>query len=101
MATEKRTTQTDPQGNTHTTTVIREGNSESGGGAAKWVFLVVLVIAIATGAYLFTQTNAAEIAKDNAVADAAEQVGDAAGQVGDAAQEAGEAISDAASGGSE
>jgi len=38
--------------------------------------------------WFFSQQSGAEIAKDNAVADAANQVGEAANQVGDAAQDA-------------
>ena len=95
MSEERITETTDSRGNTHTTRVV----SDSGSGGAKWAFLIVLVIALGVGAYIFTQTNAAEIAKDNAIADAAQDVGNAAGQIGDAAQEAGEAVGEAAGGG--
>ena len=46
------------------------------------------VLLVAVGVWFFTQQSGAEIAKDNAVADAANQVGEAANQVGDAAQDA-------------
>ena len=88
MTEERITETTDSQGNTHTTRVIREsGSGNAGGGFAKWAFLLVLVVALGVGAVLMTQTNTAEIAKDNAVADAANDVGDAAQQVGDAARD--------------
>lgn len=94
MAAEERTTTTtkDRQGNTHTTTrVVLQDRQGGGGGAAKWALLVVLVAVLGFGASGLTRDNAAEIAKDNAVADAA-------GQVGKAAQSAGDAIEGAAAG---
>lgn len=83
--TETRTT--DPQGNTHTT-VTHDTRSGGGGGGGKIAILLVLVLLVAVGVWFFTQQSGAEIAKDNAVADAANQVGEAANQVGDAAQDA-------------
>ena len=82
--TETRTT--DPQGNTHTT--LTHDTRGGGGGGGKIAILLVLVLLVAVGVWFFTQQSGAEIAKDNAVADAANQVGDAANQVGDAAQDA-------------
>ena len=83
--TETRTT--DPQGNTHTT-VTHDTRGGRGGGGGKIAVLLVLVLLVAVGVWFFTQQSGAEIAKDNAVADAANQVGEAANQVGDAAQDA-------------
>lgn len=80
--TETRTT--DPQGNTHTTVT----HDTRGGGGGKIAILLVLVLLVAVGVWFFSQQSGAEIAKDNAVADAANQVGEAANQVGDAAQDA-------------
>lgn len=93
MTEERITETTTPSGETHTThTVITD--RESGGGG-KWV-LLLLVLAIAiVGVFFLTQMSGAEVAKDNAVANAANEVGDAASQVGDAAQNAGEAVQDA------
>ena len=89
--TEERITQTtDPQGNTHTTHTIETGSSE--GGAAKWAFLLILVIGLAGGAYLLTRTSDAEIARDNAITEAANEVGEAANQVGEAAQDAADSL---------
>lgn len=90
MVEERITEHTDASGNTHTTHTI---DTREGGGAGKWVLLLVIVVAIAVGAFLLMQGNAAEIAKDNAVAEAANDVGDAANQVGDAAQDAADAVS--------
>ena len=54
-----------------------------------WLLSAILVVLlVAVGVWFFTQQSGAEIAKDNAVADAANQVGEAANQVGDAAQDA-------------
>ena len=82
--TETRTT--DPQGNTHTT--VTHDTRNGGGGGGKIAILLVLVLLVAVGVWFFTQQSGAEIAKDNAVADADNQVGEAANQVGVAAQNA-------------
>ena len=86
--TEERITETStPEGNTHTHTTVITDQPRSGEGF-KWVVLLVLIV-VGIGAVLaLTQMGDAEAAKDNAVADAAEQVGEAAGQVGDAAEQA-------------
>lgn len=88
--TEERITETrDDLGNTHThTTVIHDGPRDSGG-AGKWVFLLILLVAVIAAIYFFSQMSSAEAGKDQAVADAA-------GQVGDAAQQAGDAVTNAA-----
>ena len=80
------TRNTDPQGNTHTT--VTHDTRGGGGGGGKIAMLLVLVLLVAVGVWFFTQQSGAEIAKDNAVADAANQVGEAANQVGNAAQDA-------------
>ncbi len=88
MTEERITETTDAQGNMHTTHVIRDSDTHtSGGGAAKWVFLIIIAAAVAIGAYVLTQGSSAEIAKDNAVAGAADDVGQAANQVGEAVQD--------------
>ena len=84
--TEQRTTETrDPDGNTHTHTTVISDEPKKGGGT--WVFLLIVLLVVVVGIVAFTQLGGAEIAKDNAVAEAANEVGDAAQQVGDAAQE--------------
>ncbi len=97
--TEERITETrTPSGDTHRThTVITDGPARSGGGATWIVPLLVLALAI-VGIYLFTQQSGAEVAKDNAIAGAADSVSDAADQVGTAAQNAGDAARDAVDG---
>jgi hypothetical protein len=94
MTEERITETTDAAGNTHTThTVVSDGATSRGG--TNWgIILLVLVVAI-VGIFFLTQMNSAEVAKDNAIAGAANEVGEAAGQVGDAAQNAGEAVEDA------
>ena len=88
MSEERITETTDAQGNTHTTRVVSDGGS--GGGMAKWAFLLVLVIALGVAGFLLTQTNTAEIAKDNAITEAAQDVGEAAQEAGEAARDAAE-----------
>ncbi|MBC2664840.1 hypothetical protein H7F51_04845 [Novosphingobium flavum] len=76
----------------HETTIIRE---KSGGGAG-WAIAVILVLALIAGIWFFSRSNDSQIAKDNAITAAANNVGDAAKDVGNAAQSAGEAAQDAA-----
>lgn len=87
--TEERITETEtPTGNVHTThTVIHDDAPRSGGGSGWLIALVLIVVAIA-GFYLFSQQTNSEVARDNAVADAAGEVGDAAKNVGEAAKDA-------------
>lgn len=92
MTRERITETTDQNGNTHTTRVIETGSSGSGGGMAKWAFLLILVVALGLVGFLMTQANNSEIAMNNAVAEAAVDVGDAAGQVGEAAQDVAESL---------
>ncbi|MFB0611291.1 hypothetical protein [Aurantiacibacter poecillastricola] len=95
--TEERVVRTEtPAGNTHTeTTIVRDEPSRSSGNG-KWIFLVLIAV-IAIGAFVvFSQMSDAEIAKDNAVAGAAESVGNAAGDIGNAAENVGNAAQDAA-----
>lgn len=85
--TEERTTETrDPEGNLHThTTVVHDEPRRSGG--STWVLILLVLVALVVGIVLFTQMGNSEIARDTAIADAANQVGDAAQQAGDAAQD--------------
>ena len=87
--TEERITETEtPSGNTHTThTVIHDDAPRSRGGSGWLIALVLIVVAIAAF-YLFSQQSNSEIARDNAIAGAADDVGEAAQNVGEAAKEA-------------
>ena len=92
MTEERITETTDSVGNTHTThTVVTDGDNRKSGGTS-WGLLIILAVVAVAAVLIFSQMSGAEVAKDNAVAGAADQVGDAAGQVGDAAQNAGDAV---------
>lgn len=67
-------------------TVIVETPGRGSGGAG-WVIALVLVVALVVGVVFFTQMSGSETAKDNAVANAAQDVGQAARNVGDAAKD--------------
>ncbi|WP_338244608.1 hypothetical protein [Aurantiacibacter hainanensis] len=93
MTEERVTTTKTPDGDTHTTTVIHD-DQKSGG--AKWGLLIGLLVLAVVAFVVFSQMSDAEIAKDEAVAGAADSVGDAASNVGEAAQNVGDAAQDAA-----
>jgi flagellar basal body-associated protein FliL len=91
MTEERITEHTDQDGHTHTThTIVTEGERKSGG--MTIVLLIVALIAVVAAIYLFSNMSNAEVAKDNAVGDAASQVGDAANQAGDAIENAADRV---------
>lgn len=73
----------------HTTdhTIIVETPARGGGGSG-WVIALVLIVALVIGVVFFSRMSGSEAAKDNAIANAANNVGGAAKDVGDAAQDA-------------
>lgn len=85
---EERVETTEPVGTAHPThtTVIHE--TRSSGGSTGIVLALVLLVAVIGGIYLFSQSTGSEVARDNAIAEAAGEVGNAASQVGDAAEDA-------------
>ena len=85
---EERITRTEtPDGNTHTETTIVRDREPAGGGSKAWVFLAILAIVAIVGFLVISQVSDAEIARDNAIAGAANDVGDAAQKAGDAAED--------------
>ena len=87
MTEERITTTQAPDGATHTThtTVISDEPRRRGGLGLATVLL--LLAALAIGLYLFSQMSGAEVAKDNAIGNAADSVSAAANDVGDAARD--------------
>ncbi len=85
----------DTPGSTAHTTIIRE-ETPRGGGGSGWLIAIVLIVALIAGLYIFTQTSASEAVKNDAIANAANEVGDAAGAVGEAAGQVGNAVENAA-----
>lgn len=85
---EERITETEtPSGNVHTThTVVTDDGARRGG--SGWLIALVLILVAIVAFYLFSRQNDSEIARDNAIAEAAGDVGEAAQNVGDAAQDA-------------
>jgi hypothetical protein len=92
--TEERITQVEtPSGDTHThTTVVTDAPRSGGGGGAMWVIVLLLVIVAAVAVFYVSGTSGSEVAKDNAVAEAAGDVGNAAQEVGTAAREAADSV---------
>ena len=86
---EERITEVEtPTGNTHTThTVVHDGETRGGGGSG-WLIALVLIVALIAGFFIFSNMSGSEVAKDNAIENAANNVGEAAQNVGDAAQDA-------------
>lgn len=92
--TEERITETrTPSGDTHTTHTVITDERKSGG--SGWLILLIVLLALGVAVWLLTQQNDSEVARDNAIAGAANEVGEAADQVGAAAQQTGEAVTDA------
>jgi hypothetical protein len=90
--TEERITEVHtPTGETHTHTTVITDTPKSGG-TATWLIVLLLIVAIGAGIWFFSGIGGAEVAKDNAVAEAADEVGNAAGQVGDAAQDVADSV---------
>ena len=56
--------------------------------------MILLVILAAVAVFYLSGMNNSEVAKYNAIADAAREVGTAAGQAGDAVQDAADAVTD-------
>jgi hypothetical protein len=83
MADEIHTTR-DPDGTTHTTTIV-DREPRRGGGMGM---LLVLLVVVAVAAFIAFQFLGNEKAETGAITEAAQKVGDAAQDVGDAAQEA-------------
>ncbi|ABC63154.1 hypothetical protein [Erythrobacter litoralis] len=88
MTEERVTTTENPDGSITTTRTTSVGEREPRSGGGIWLIAIVLLIAIVAGFFIFNNMSGAEVAKDTAIADAANDVGDAAQQVGDAAQDA-------------
>ena len=91
MAEERITTVESPDGTVRHTTVVQDSGGSSSGGAG-WMIGIVLVLALMVGGYWLVTGGQAEMAKDNAITGAANDVGQAARQVGDAAQEAADSL---------
>lgn len=83
MADEIHTTR-DPDGTTHTTTVI-DREPRRGGGMGLGLIVLAAILVAAFFAFQFLANDKAE---SGAITDAAQKVGDAAKDVGDAAQKA-------------
>ncbi|WP_454599224.1 hypothetical protein [Qipengyuania sp. SM2507] len=95
--TEERITETrTPSGDTHTTHTVITDEKRSGG--SGWLIVLIVLLAIGVAVWFFTQQNESEIARDNAVTGAANEIGEAANQVGDAAQQTGDAVTNAVDG---
>lgn len=95
MTEERIVETTTPAGDTHTTHTVITDDGRSRSGGANWAMLLLVLVAAVIGIFFLTQMSGSEVAKDNAVAEAASNVGEAASQVGDAAQDAGAAVEDA------
>jgi len=54
--------------------------------------VIALLLVGAVIVWAFSTFGGAEVAKDNAIANAAGEVGEAAGQIGDAAQDAADSV---------
>ncbi|WP_144094643.1 hypothetical protein [Croceicoccus sediminis] len=93
MVEERYTETRTPEGNTHThTEIVRDASVRSRGGFG-WLIVVILLLAVVLGGFALMKSSNSEVARDNAIADAASSVGDAAESVGNAADTAADNIS--------
>ncbi len=89
MAEERITEVETPSGDTHTThTIVTDGDTRSGGGGSGWLIAIVLLIAVVAGIWFFSGMSNSETNKNNAIANAADDVGAAAKQAGNAVENA-------------
>lgn len=94
MTEERITRHTDEEGHTHTThTVVSDAGSRGGGTTAVLVILAIAAILVAV--YFFGNMSNAEIAKDAAIGNAANEVGAAANQAGEAIDQAADRVAPA------
>jgi len=84
-----------PDGNIHTTTIVTDEPRRSG--ISGWFVMFVVLLAVVVAIWVLMGRNDSEVAKDNAVAEAASRVSTTAEQVGDAAAKVGNAAQDTAS----
>lgn len=95
--TEERITEVEtPDGNTHTTHTIvtGDGDARTGGGGSGWLIAIVLIIALVAAFFIFSSQSGSEVAKDNAIENAANNVGAAAQNVGEAAKDVADNVTD-------
>lgn len=95
MTEERHTEVNSPDGRVHTHTTIIRDEPPDKSGMSGWFVMFVVLLAVVGAIYAFTQMGGAEVAKDNAIAEAANSVGNAADEVGQAAGEMGSAAQDA------
>jgi hypothetical protein len=93
MAEERITEVETPTGDTHTThTIVTDGAPRSGGGSG-WLIALVLIVAVIAAIWFFSGMSNSESAKDNAIANAADNVGAAAEKAGNAVENAADNVS--------
>jgi hypothetical protein len=100
MAEERITETTDAQGNVVERTIERDtgptpvtvNTAPASGGGSGIFIMVILLLALAVGGYFFFANNGSEVRKDDAVAEAADNVGAAAEKAGNAVEKAAEKI---------
>ena len=93
MAEERITEVETPTGDTHTTHTIVTDGEPRGGGGSGWLIAIVLIIAVIAGIWFFSGMSNSESAKDNAIANAADNVGAAAEKAGNAVENAADNVS--------
>jgi hypothetical protein len=79
-------------GTSDRTTIVRD--SQDSKGSSTWIVLLAILVLGAVAFFAFSQMSDAEVAKDNAVADAANAVDNAADNVGAAAGDVSQAVED-------
>lgn len=76
-----------PDGSVETRTTVHDSPAVRGNGGSGWLIALVLVVGLLVGGYFLLQAQGSRSARDNAIAEAADDVGQAAKTVGDAAKD--------------
>lgn len=79
-----------PDGTADRVTIVRDSTERKTN--SSWVILLAILVLAAVAFFAFSQMSDAEVAKDNAVAQAAGAVDEAADNVGAAANQVGDAV---------
>jgi hypothetical protein len=83
-----------PEGNTHTSTTIITDRPDPDSGISVWFVMFAVLLAVLIGIWAFASMNGQEVAPEDPIGQASEQLNAAAGAVGEAAEDVSDAAGD-------